>query len=71
MHAGECFRRMAFDNHDYAAGTEEYAVLGSGRRFQDFCGPAWFSGSHAPAWESISVLGSATVCIPTQKRGNE
>jgi hypothetical protein len=30
-----------------------------------------YSGSHAPAWEPIPVLGSATVCIPTQERGNE
>jgi hypothetical protein len=31
----------------------------------------YIPGSHAPAWEPIPVLSSATVCIPTQERGNE
>jgi hypothetical protein len=31
----------------------------------------YIPGSHAPAWEPIPVLDSATVCIPTQERGNE
>jgi hypothetical protein len=46
-------------------------AYGGGKPSTAGCTRRIFSGSHAPAWEPIPELGSATVCIPTQERGNE
>jgi hypothetical protein len=35
------------------------------------CETDGLSGSHGPPWESIRVLESDSVCIPTQEHGNE